>query len=135
VRNFWRVRYYPLHSYIWWFTVTGIYTFLASLSVFTAIIVTWPASAHAAGRMILVLYTWNTVNQLRVLSFHRSNETRFDRVLLVLLRPIWGLWASIVLSRLVRAYGTVTFLRQGWTTRQQGAELVFNAAAQDKAAA
>jgi hyaluronan synthase len=126
VRNFWRVRYYPLYSYIWWFTVIGIYAFLASVGITIAVIVTWPASAHAAANMLLALYMWNCLKQMRVLCFRRNDETWLDRVYLVILRPISGFWASIVLSRIVRAYGTLTFLRQGWTTRQQGAELVFS---------
>jgi hypothetical protein len=74
------------------------------------------------------------VNQLRVLCFRRSDESWLDRTFLVVLRPISGLWASVVLSRLVRAYGTLTLLRQGWTTRQQGAELTFEPAHEEAAA-
>jgi hyaluronan synthase len=134
IRNFWRVRYYPLTSYIWWFTVVGIYAFLASVGITIAVIATWPASAHAGANMLLALYTWNCLNQMRVLCFRRSDETWLDRLYLVILRPISGFWASIVLSRVVRAYGTFTFLRQGWTTRQQGAELVFSPAEESIAA-
>jgi hypothetical protein len=43
---------------------------------------------------------------------------------MVLMRPLTSLWASLVLARLIRLAGTLTVLRQGWTTRRQGAELV-----------
>lgn len=135
VRNFWRARYYPLNSYIYWFTFTSVYTFLISLGLLIETVVTWPEYAHTAARVLLALYTWNAVNQLRVLCFHRSDENWLDRVFLVILRPLWGLWASIVLSRLVRAWGTATFLKQGWTTRQQGAELVLTPVSPDEEAA
>ncbi|HWG61361.1 MAG TPA: glycosyltransferase family 2 protein [Streptosporangiaceae bacterium] len=135
VRNFWRIRYYPIFSYMWWFTVIGIYAFLASVGILVAVIATWPASAHAAAHMLLALYTWGCLNQMRVLCFHRTDEGRLDRVLQVALRPISGFWASVVLSRLVRVYGTFTFLRQGWTTRQQGVELVYEAAKGNEEAA
>jgi len=126
VRNFWRLRYYPVLSYIWWYTTVGVYSFLGSLSILAVMIATWPVSAPAAAHMLLAFYVWGCVNQLRVLCFKRSDETWLDRLFLIILRPVSGLWASVVLSRLVRLYGTLTFLRQGWTTRQQGAELVFD---------
>ena len=134
VRNFWRLRYYPLRSYIWWYTTIGIYSFLVALSILAVVIATWPASAPAAAHTLLAFYAWGCVNQLRVLCFRRSDESWLDRTFLVVLRPISGLWASVVLSRLVRAYGTLTLLRQGWTTRQQGAELTFEPAHEEAAA-
>ena len=42
----------------------------------------------------------------------------------MLIRPLSAIWSGIVLARIVRICGTVTLLRQSWTTRQNGAELV-----------
>jgi hypothetical protein len=63
---------------------------------------------------------------LRTLCFKRSDETLFDRVVLVLIRPIAAIWSGIMLARVLRVWGTMTLLKQGWTTRQKGAELVYS---------
>jgi hypothetical protein len=73
--------------------------------------------------ILLALLTWNWLSQLRILCIHRSDENWADRLAMILMRPLSSLWGSIVLGRLVRGYGTLTCLRQGWTTRQHGAEL------------
>lgn len=134
VRNFWRLKYRPLSSFIWWFTAIGIYTFLASAGLILLIPATWPQSAHTVADMLLAMFTWHSLNQLRTLCFRRSDETWADAVVMMLIRPLSSLWASVVLAVFVRAYGTATLLRQGWTTRQHGAELVL-APAEDEAVA
>ena len=124
VRNFWRTKYRPVMSYCWWFTVCGIYDFLFSVSLVTLLIVAWPGSAGTIVRLLIAMTLLSVPNSLRTLCFRRSDETAADRLLLVLIRPLAGLWSSIGLARIVRLWGTVTLLRQGWTTRQNGAELV-----------
>jgi hyaluronan synthase len=124
VRNFWRTKYRPVMSYCWWFTVCGIYDFLFSVSLVTLLIVAWPGSAGTIVRLVIAMTLLSVPNSLRTLCFRRSDETATDRLLLVLIRPLAGLWSSIVLARIVRLWGSVTLLRQGWTTRQNGAELV-----------
>lgn len=126
VRNFWRVKYRPALSYCWWFTVTGIYSFLLSVSLVVLIIVSWPTGAPEVVRVLAALMILAAPNGLRTLCFRRSDESRTDRVLLVLIRPLAAFWSSVVLARLVRIWGTATLLRQGWTTRQHGAELVID---------
>jgi hyaluronan synthase len=127
VRNFWRVKYRPVSSYCWWFTVAGIYGFIFSTCVIFMTIVSWPAAAPEVFRALVIMVILSVPNSLRTLCFQRSDETWADRVLLVLVRPLAALWSSLVLARLVRLWGTLTFLRQGWTTRQHGAELVLDA--------
>jgi hyaluronan synthase len=124
MRNFWRIKYRPMTSYCWWFTVTGIYGFMFSGCLFMFTILWWPVSAHFAFRALVAIVILSTPNSLRALCFSRSDETWIDRVLLFLIRPVAALWSSIVLARAVRLWGTLTVLRQGWTTRQHGAELV-----------
>jgi hyaluronan synthase len=126
VRNFWRVKYRRMNCYIWWYTTLGIYAFLSALGILVSVVVAWPDSAYAAADMLLAMFTWHCLMQLRVYCFHRSDERWSDRLLMMLIRPMSSLWAALVLATLVRAYGTVTCLRQGWTTRQQGAELSFS---------
>jgi hyaluronan synthase len=124
VRNFWRTKYRPVMSYCWWFTVCGIYDFIFSIGLVTVLILTWPASEATIVRLAIALVVLSVPNSLRTLCFRRSDETVIDRLLLVLIRPAAGAWSSIVLARIVRMWGTVTLMRQGWTTRQNGAELV-----------
>lgn len=126
VRNFWRTRYRPVMSYCWWFTVSGIYDFLLSVSLIVVLVATWPSSAAITLRLGIAMVLLSIPNSLRTLCFHRSDETLADRIGLALIRPIAAVWSSIVLSRLVRVWGTATLLRQGWTTRQNGAELVLD---------
>lgn len=130
VRNFWRVKYRPVLSYCWWFTVTGIYGFLLSSCVIVLIAVSWPSGAPEVARLLAAFAILSVPNSLRALCFRRSDESWADRVLLALIRPIAALWSAVVLSRAVRLWGTATLLRQGWTTRQHGAELVLDPAAE-----
>ena len=126
VRNFWRTKYRPVMSYCWWFTVCGIYDFLFSVGLIALLIASWPGSAATVVRLGIAMTLLSVPNSLRTLCFRRSDETAADRLLLVLIRPLAGLWSSIVLARIVRLWGTATLMRQGWTTRQNGAELVLD---------
>ena len=57
VRNFWRLKYRPLSSYIWWFTAVGIYSFIASAGLLLLIPLTWPQSARTVADMLLAMFT------------------------------------------------------------------------------
>jgi hyaluronan synthase len=134
VRNLWRVKYRPVFSYCWWFTIAGIYSFLFSLCLVALMAASWPASEPDAVRALIILLILSVPNSMRTLCFPRSDETLADRVLLFLVRPVSALWSSLVLARVVRLCGTLTCLRQGWTTRQHGAELVLDDPAAEPAA-
>jgi hyaluronan synthase len=126
VRNFWRIKYRPLLSYCWWVTVTGIQGFLTSCALVGVLITTWPLGEPVLTRSLISLFILSLTSGLRTLCFRRSDENRADRAKLVLLRPVSALWAGLVLSRGLRTWGTLTLLRQGWTTRQGGAELRYS---------
>lgn len=128
VRNFWRIKYRPLLSYCWWFTVTGIHGFLLSVAMVALLLRAWPMSEATAVRTLVAIVILSVPNALRTLCFRRSDETWVDRLLLVLIRPIAAIWSGAILARIVRAWGTATLLKQGWTTRQKGAELVLEPA-------
>jgi hyaluronan synthase len=133
VRNFWRVKYRPVFSYCWWFTIAGIYGFLFSSCLIVLTAASWPVGEPDAIRALIIMVILSVPNSMRTLCFPRSDESLADRALLFLIRPVSGLWSSLVLARLVRFWGTLTFLRQGWTTRQHGAELVLNPAGEPEA--
>ena len=126
VRNFWRIRYRPVLSYCWWVTVTGIQGFFASTALLVVLAVTWPLGQPVLVRTLIALAVLSVPNGLRTLCFKRSDETFFDRLVLVIIRPISALWSGIMLARVLRIWGTVTLMKQGWTTRQKGAELVYS---------
>ncbi|HEX9066462.1 MAG TPA: glycosyltransferase, partial [Streptosporangiaceae bacterium] len=124
VRNFWRIRYRPFLSYVWWLTVIGIQGFLTSVTLVILLIATWPLGEPVLVRTAIAMLILSVPNALRTLCYKRSDETFADRVGLVLLRPVSAVWSGIMLARILRAWGTATLLKQGWTTRQKGAELV-----------
>jgi hyaluronan synthase len=126
VRNFWRIKYRPTLSYCWWFTVCGIQAFLASTAFVAIIVATWPLGGPVLIHTLIALAVLSLPNGLRTLCFKRSDETLFDRLVLVLIRPIAAVWSGIMLARVLRIWGTLTLLKQGWTTRQKGAELVYS---------
>jgi hyaluronan synthase len=126
VRNFWRIRYRPVMSYCWWLTVTGIQGFLTSVTLLVLLVATWPLGEPVLARAMIALLILSAVNGLRTLCYKRSDESVAERVILVLIRPLSALWSGIMLARLLRTWGTATLLKQGWTTRQRGAELVFS---------
>ena len=126
VRNFWRIRYRPVLSYCWWVTVAGIQGFLASTALVAVLAVTWPLGRPVLVHTLIALAVLSVPNGLRTLCFKRSDETFFDRLVLVIIRPISAIWSGIMLARVLRIWGTLTLLKQGWTTRQKGAELVYS---------
>ncbi len=126
VRNFWRLKYRPLRSYCWWFTVSGIYGFLVSTAMLVLLAWNWPSSEPVVLHALAVVLIMGVPNALRTLCFRRNDESWSDRALLVLIRPISAIWSAVVLSRAIRVMGTCTLLKQGWTTRQKGAELVLD---------
>jgi hyaluronan synthase len=123
VRNCWRLKYYPVMTYIWWFTIASIYSFITGFAALILLALSWPASAHLIGRILMAVIVLSWLSQLRVLCFKRSDDSWLDRFLLIAIRPLASLWASVVLTRLVRGWGMATCMKQGWTTRQHGAEL------------
>ena len=135
VRNFWRIKYRPFLSYCWWITVAGIQGFLTSCALVAVLVTTWPLGEPLLTRSFLAMLAISVPNGLRTLCFRRSDETWADRAILVLLRPVSALWAGLVLSRILRTWGTMTLLRQGWTTRQRGAELTYSPHPAGRAAA
>ncbi len=122
VRNFWRLKYYPISSYMWWYTLMSVYSTLLGLALLLIVIGSWPHSEHLAWRVVVSSALIGWISQLRTLSLRRSDESWKVKFLTIALRPIASLWSAIVLTRIIRIYGTVTFLKQGWTTRQNGVE-------------
>lgn len=118
IRNCWRLRYLPVWSYSWWFTVLGYQTFLASTSLPVLIALDWPRSEMFTFAGVVAMLSWGLVTALRVTCVRRSDESWWYRAGTLLVYPTAMMWATFVL-RPMRFWGIATCLRQGWTTRQQ----------------
>jgi hyaluronan synthase len=127
IRNCWRIRYLPLRSWGWLTTAFGIYSFLAALALPVLIGLLWPTSARFADYALIAMMGWSYLTGLRVTAVHRSDETwvyRMGTWLSYLPGAIWGL----LVLRPLRLYGLLTCLKQGWTTRADGAEIALTPA-------
>jgi hyaluronan synthase len=118
IRDCWRLRYLPLSSYGWWFTVINTITFLALTATPLLIVARWPASEHFAAAGILTMFAWASVTSLRLLCVRRSDESWPQRIATLAYYPAALLWGVFVL-RPLRFYGIATWRRQGWATREQ----------------
>lgn len=121
IRNCWRIRYLSPRTFGWWFTWFTNFAFWPSLAIPVVIAATWRQSAPILPWLAIMTLLWGYVAGARCLAIRRSDETFWDRVMIVLEYPTATLWALIVL-RWVRIYGICTCMRQGWNTRQNGAE-------------
>ncbi len=121
IRNCWRLRYLPMRSYGFWWTVMVWYMIFLSAVLPVVLAVNWPQSAHVLEFAGVAVICWTYMVGTRVLAVRREGESVWFRLGSLLLYPAGILWASIVL-RPIRLYGVATFLKQRWTTRQDGVE-------------
>ena len=118
IRDCWRLRYLPLSSYGWWYTVINTVTFLALTATPLLIVAHWPVSEHFAAAGILAMFGWASISSLRLLCVRRSDESWRQRIGTLAYYPAALLWGVFVL-RPLRFYGIATWRRQGWVTRRQ----------------
>ena len=122
IRNYWRVRYLPVTSWGWWWTVLSLYFTVGSLAVPVFFALTWPRSADLLGYLLLSAILWAYTASPHVLRVRRQGESGWFRAGTLLAYPAGLLW-SFYFLRPVRLYGIATCLRQGWVTRQAGVEV------------
>lgn len=118
LRTFWRLRYLRLGSWAWFYSVISLWWYVASVAITIMLVVQWPASASYTAMMLAVGTLWAWAMATRIFAIHRSDQSFLGRLGAVALAPAAVFWVLAVL-RFVRIYGTVTFLRQGWTTRTE----------------
>lgn len=118
IRDFWRLRYLPLSSYGWWFTVINTISFWAMTATPVLVAVMWPQSAHFAETGYLAMSAWASVTSLRLLCVRRSDDSWLNRIAVLFYYPAALLWGNFVL-RPLRLYGMATWKRQGWVTRRK----------------
>ena len=118
IRDCWRLKYLPLTSYGWWFTVINTITFLGLTATPLLIAARWPGSEHFAATGALAMFGWAAATSLRLLCVRRSDESWWQRIGTLAYYPAAMLWGVFVL-RPLRFYGIATWRRQGWATRQK----------------
>jgi hyaluronan synthase len=121
IRNCWRLRYLPLRSYGFWWTLLVWYMTFMSAAIPVILLATWPQSERILELTVVAAVSWTYLVSVRTLSVRRSGDSVWFRIGSLLLFPTAIAWAAIVL-RPVRLYGMATFLKQRWTTRQTGPE-------------
>jgi hyaluronan synthase len=122
IRTFWRMRYLPVMSWGWWFTVISLWTFFASTAAVLAGVFLWPMSRAYLGTMLAASAVSSYALAVRLFSVVRSDQSWFGRFRSFLLAPVIGAWVLAVL-RPLRLYGICTCLRQGWVTRVKKVEV------------
>jgi len=118
LRTFWRLRYLRISSWAWLYSVISLWWYVASMAITVVLVLRWPESESYATTMLGVGTLWAWIMGTRVLIVCRSDQSFLGRLGAAALAPLAVLWVLAVL-RFVRIYGTVTFLRQGWTTRAE----------------
>jgi hyaluronan synthase len=116
IRNCWRLRYLPVFSFGWWFTLFGYQAFLLWLCVPWLVAATWPASRTFLAAGIGAMLVWGYASALRIVAVRRSDEGWWFRAGTAACYPFAMLWAGFVL-RPIRLYGIATWWKQRWNTR------------------
>jgi len=118
IRQLWRLRYLPLTSYGWWFTVWQVATFTAGVAASLLVIFAWPESRDLALEGLAGLFGWPLVLAIRLFTIQRSDQTRWQMIRGIALMPLAALWYLLVL-RQIRFWGMLTCDEQGWNTRSK----------------
>jgi hyaluronan synthase len=122
VRNCWRIRYLPVWSWGWWFTVLPTWWFFAFVALLGAVVVDWRHAHGFATSMLYVGAVWGWLVAVRMFAIRRSDQRWLDRLEAYFLVPFAMAWMTVVL-RPIRLYGMATCLRQGWVTRGSRVEV------------
>jgi len=116
-RQIWRLRYLPVASYGWWFSVWQLGAFTAGVAATFLIIAGWPATIPLLIGAAAGVLVWPLLLAIRLACVSRSDMRWWSAVAGIALMPVAGLWYLVVL-RQIRFYGIATIARQGWVTRR-----------------
>lgn len=118
IRQVWRLRYLPLRSYGWWFSVWQLGAFTAGAAATVVAIAAWPASMPLAAGALGGLLAWPVILGCRLFCLRRSDQSALGLLGAICLLPLGAIWYLLVL-RQIRFYGMATCHHQGWVTRQK----------------
>lgn len=123
IRTLWRLKYLPFWSWGWWYNFLSTWWYLAFLAILGAVAANWPASGSFLITAAYISAGWIWIVATRMFLLHRSDQTWLQRAEAFFIVPLATAWMTFVL-RPIRLYGNLTMLRQGWVTRQVGAETI-----------
>jgi hyaluronan synthase len=123
IRTLWRLKYLPFWSWGWWYNFLSTWWYLAFLAILGSVAVDWPRSRSFLIAAVYISAGWIWIIATRMFLLHRSDQTRLNRAEAFFIVPIATAWMTFVL-RPLRLYGNLTMLKQGWVTRQAGAETI-----------
>jgi hyaluronan synthase len=118
IRTMWRLRYLPVLSWGWIFTVYSMWAFLTSVAITVLIPLGWPVTAHFLPVLLAASALWPILMSCRLITVTRSDQNWVLKLAGILLLPAASFWYLLV-QRQIRFYGIATCYRQGWITRQK----------------
>ena len=130
VRNYWRIKYLPVRSWGWIWTVLAVYYTLASFFVPAFYISGLPRTGHLIAWTAIAILTWAYATSFHVFRVRREGENLLMRWSSVLAYPAGLIWSAYFL-RPIRVYGIFSCFKQGWVTRQAGVEIGASGVAND----
>lgn len=117
IRTWWRFRYLPPWSYLYWWHLLQWVTFVAATwDAGEAVVGAFQGGDNPSGLLGLVLISY--VTTLPYLTIRRSDEPWPCRLATWLLSPVAMFWNYVVLYSF-RWWGMATCLKTGWGTRQK----------------
>jgi hyaluronan synthase len=118
IRQIWRIRYLPVTTYGFWYSVWQLGAFTAGVAASVLVIAAWPVSAPVLAGALGGLLGWPLMLASRLFCVRRADQSVLGVWAGVALMPLAALWYLIVL-RQIRFWGILTCTRQGWVTRQK----------------
>jgi hyaluronan synthase len=117
IRSFWRFKYLPVNSYIYWLHLFRWIQFGIGLAVlvyllWSGILLHKEMLPWLIGIPVIMSY----IQSLRYFIIWRSDESTISQFLTFLTAPVAMLWQMTVL-RLVKYYAYCTVFKTGWGTR------------------
>ncbi len=124
VRSIWRIRYLPVASLGWLFTVASLWSLFVSTSVTIVSLAYWHAGAHVIPLMLWSAAGFGYAGAMRIFQYRRSDDSAAD-LLDTFCASILAVTWSMTFLKVLRLYGIFTCKKAGagWGTRQQKAEV------------
>lgn len=119
IRTWWRFKYLPMNSYVYWLHLFKWFQMAMSVAIFGMLLASGSfTNADTLPYLIAVPVVLAYIQSLRYFSFVRNDQSGRSRLLNYALAPVATLWLITVL-RIVRWYGYATCMKTGWGTRKQ----------------
>ena len=124
VRSIWRIRYLPVFSFGWLFTVASLWSLFVSTSVTIVSLAYWHAGLHVIPLMLWSAGAFAYAGSMRIFQYRRSDLSRAD-VLDTFCACVLTVAWSMTFLKVLRLYSVFTCKKAaaGWGTRQEKAEV------------